>query len=46
MSFIHGAAKLGVGGAALALAATIGLGFTPPQLEEQLPTVKVWHDPT
>lgn len=47
MRSLHRNAKLGIGGAALALAATMGLGFTaPPQQEEQLPTVKVWHDPT
>lgn len=46
MSSLHPSAKLGIGGAALVLAATMGLGFTPPPQEEQLPTVKVWHDPT
>jgi len=46
MSSLHQSAKLGIGGAALALAATMGLGFTAPPQEEQLPTVKVWHDPT
>ncbi len=46
MLSLRHSAKLGVGGAALALVATMGLGFTPPPQEEQLPTVKVWHDPT
>jgi hypothetical protein len=46
MRSLHQGAKLGIGGAALALAATMGLGFTTPAQEEQLPTVQVWHDPT
>lgn len=46
MSSLHLGAKLGIGGAAIALVATMGLGFTPPPQEEQLPVVKVWHDPT
>jgi hypothetical protein len=46
MSSLHRGAKLGIGCAALALVATIGLGFTASPQEEQLPTVKVWHDPT
>jgi len=46
MTSIPRSAKLGIGGAVLALAATMGLGFTAPPQEEQLPTVKVWHDPT
>lgn len=45
MSSLHRAAKLGIGGAAIALATTIGPGFTQPQ-QEQLPTVEVWHNPT
>jgi len=39
-------AKLGIAGAALVLVSTTGLGFTVPAPAEQLPTVKVWHDPT
>ena len=46
MSSLNRSAKLGIGGAALVLAATVGLGFTAPAPQEQLPTVKVWHDPT
>lgn len=37
-------AKLGVGGAALALVAFAGVGFTPAPAE--LPTVTVYHNPT
>ncbi|HSH75072.1 MAG TPA: hypothetical protein VLA09_05295 [Longimicrobiales bacterium] len=46
MSTLHKGAKLGIGGAALVVVGTLGLGFTAPPQEEQLPTVKVWHDPT
>jgi hypothetical protein len=46
MRSLHRGAKLGIGGAAIALAATLGLGFTTPPQEQQLPTVKVWHNPT
>jgi hypothetical protein len=46
MSPVNSRAKLGIGGAMIALAATVGLGFTSPAQQEQLPTVKVWHDPT
>ncbi len=38
-------AKLGIGGVALSVVATMGFGFAPPP-PEQLPTVKVWHNPT
>jgi len=38
--------KLGVGTAALALATMLGFGFAAPPQQEQLPTVRVWHDPT
>lgn len=43
MAFAKGA-KLGIGGAALALAAVAGIGFAPAPTE--LPTVTVWHSPT
>ena len=46
MSSVDKTAKLAIGGAAIVLAATMGLGFTPPPPQEQLPTVQVWHDPT
>jgi hypothetical protein len=39
------AARVGLGGAALALVATGGIGFVTPQAQ-QLPTVTVWHNPT
>lgn len=37
-------AKLGIGGAALALMAVAGVGFMPTPME--LPTVTVHHNPT
>lgn len=37
-------AKLGIGGAALALASVVAIGSTPAPTE--LPTVTVWHSPT
>lgn len=46
MSAVHPGVKLAIGGAVLAMAATMGVGFTAPPQEEQLPTVEVWHDPT
>ena len=46
MSSIPRAGKLGIGGATLAVAVALGVGFTPPLPQEQLPTVEVWHDPT
>lgn len=46
MSSRHQGAKLGIGVGALALTATMGIGFTAPPQQEQLPVVQVWHDPT
>lgn len=46
MRSISRTAKLGISGAAIALVAAVGFGFTPPPEEEQLPVVKVFHDPT
>ena len=37
--------RIGLGGAALALVTTAGIGFVTPETQ-QLPTVKVWHNPT
>ena len=36
--------KFAIGGAALAVFATAGIGFVPAPTE--LPTVTVWHNPT
>ena len=41
---IRTATRLGLGGAALALVATVGVGFAPAPT--QLPTVTVHHNPT
>jgi len=38
-------AKRGLGGAAVALMAVVGVGLAPAPAE-QLPTVKVFHNPT
>ena len=45
MRSLDQSAKLAIGGAAIVLAATMGIGFTAPP-QQELPTVQVWHDPT
>ncbi len=40
-----GRMRMGLGGAAVALVATAGIGFVSPPTQ-QIPTVTVWHSPT